>query len=359
MSETIHDVIIIGAGPAGLCTAYELQRRGIKATLLEAGSHPGWSWSNMAENITVLSPWKRNVMNGSRWSVFNMHRQPPVREYQLYLETYAEQNALDVICDCSVERVDRDDDGRFSLTTSNGPMKAKRVVNATGYFFNPKLPRFEGHDAQLPMIHSQQFKSVAKLVKDFPDIKRLLVIGGRVSAGQTATELALSKRFDVDLCLRHPLRFSRDPWLQKLAFWIFYLVEDHWAKTKPQMLEDTNPPMEGGVTRRLIEKGEIKKRPCIAKIDGKTVHFDDGQTADYDLLLACTGYDVVSKHLEPLQSAHDSPIMPTDGQFASPTVPGLYFIGVDKIRTFRSRYLRGIREDSIFLANQFMADVSQ
>lgn len=346
-------VVIIGAGPAGLCTSYELKKRGVEAVILEAGKQPGWSWANMAENISVLSPWKRNVMNGTSWNIFNMHHQPPVQEYQLYLMDYAEQNGLNVLCDTPVNRIEKSGTG-FLIHTGKGSIASQTVINATGYFFNPVLPVFDGHDDdQLPMIHSQAFKSAEKLKSAHPEVRDILVIGGRVSAGQTATELELSGLFTVDLCLRTPLRFSRDPWLQKLVFSVYYLVEDHWAKTNPQKLAETNPPMEGGVTRKLIQKGCIGQRPGIDCISGTTVHFIDGSHKDYDMMIACTGYGPVARHLSGLADAVDD-VLPDAGHMESAAVPGLYFVGLDKLRTFRSRYLRGIREDAVVLAEHIV-----
>lgn len=349
MSRDFHPIIIIGAGPAGLCAAYELSKRGLSAKILEAGTKPGWSWANMPDRITVLSPWKRNVMNGTRWNIFNMHRQPPVAQYHDYLCDYARDNALDVSCECKVLSVTKGD-GQFELETTQGTFRCAQLINATGYFFNPSLPQFPGADDSTPIIHVHDFKSADAVAVNDPEARNALVIGGRVSAGQTATELADHGQFKVDLCLRHPLAFSQDPWLQKLAFWIFYLVEDHWVKTKPQMLEDTNPPMEGGHTRQLVKAGIIGKRPGIKHINGREVTFTDDTTTSYDVIVACTGFNAVLEHLSPLYAApvtHST--LELDG-FESKTQQGLYFIGLDKLQSFRSRYLRGIREDAITLA---------
>jgi putative flavoprotein involved in K+ transport len=202
------------------------------------------------------------------------------------------------------------------------------------------------------MLHVHDFKSAIRLREVYgPELKKILVVGGRVSAGQTATELADAEGYQVDLCLKQPLKFSRDPWLQRLSFWIYYQIEDFRARVNPNGVDDTNPPMEGGRTRRLIQAGRIGTRPEIAKVNGKEVRFLDGTLEHYDLIIFCTGFRPVLAHLEPLLAKSANRDAPALRGMESIDAPGLFFIGLDKLTNFRSRYLRGIREDAIVLAD--------
>ncbi len=350
MVET-HDVLIVGAGPAGLCVAYELSKRGVASVLLEKGARPGWSWANMPDSITVLSPWKRNVMNGTRFSFTEMHKQHPVFEYHQYLCQYARDNNLDVRLGHEVKIVRKEHD-QFIVETNSDTFSSPILINATGYFGNPYVPTIEGLDDSLPMLHVHDFKSATRLREVYgPELKKILVVGGRVSAGQTATELADAEGYQVDLCLRQPLKFSRDPWLQRLSFWVYYQIEDFRARVNPNGVDDTNPPMEGGRTRRLIQAGRIGTRPEIAKINGKEVRFIDGTLEHYDLIIFCTGFRPVLGHLEKLLPQSTNAAAPALAGMESIDAPGLFFIGLDKLTNFRSRYLRGIREDAVVLAD--------
>jgi hypothetical protein len=51
--------------------------------------------------------------------------------------------------------------------------------------------------------------------------------------------------------------------------------------------------------------------------------------------------------------------MPVLQDFESANVPGLFFMGLDRLRNFRSRFLRGIREDAPLLANQLAQRIEQ
>ena len=50
--------------------------------------------------------------------------------------------------------------------------------------------------------------------------------------------------------------------------------------------------------------------------------------------------------------------MPANSNMQSTNMPGVYFIGLDGLKNFRSRYLRGIRNDARFLADIIQADLS-
>ena len=36
--------------------------------------------------------------------------------------------------------------------------------------------------------------------------------------------------------------------------------------------------------------GEVEERPLIQRFDGKVGHFKDGSTAEFDVVMMCTGY---------------------------------------------------------------------
>jgi cation diffusion facilitator CzcD-associated flavoprotein CzcO len=48
-------VVVVGAGPAGLASAAELGRRGIRATVLEAATEVGWSWRGRYDGLRLNS----------------------------------------------------------------------------------------------------------------------------------------------------------------------------------------------------------------------------------------------------------------------------------------------------------------
>lgn len=95
------------------------------------------------------------------------------------------------------------------------------------------------------------------------------------------------------------------------------------------------PPMPGGRAKRLIENGTVKCLPNISRFDGHHVIFETGARLPFDLVVFATGFEPALSHIP--DNLRDS--------------NNLYLLGTHEFRTFRSRFLRGIREDAIWVAN--------
>lgn len=351
-------VIILGAGPAGLSVSYELARRGIEALIVEKGPVAGNSFANFPRNI-FFGPWLNNLLPGSRVSWSWLLRRSTQPAYAWYLAEFARQNQLQMALNTTVEGVHQED-GRFVLTTSKGCFWSKIVINATGYFSAPYIPSYPGVSEALAnrtAIHVSQYRD-ADTVRSILGRSngRVLVVGKRLSAGETMCELT-RQGFDVGLSYRGQLEFGPSQWRE--AFW----APLNWIKEQVanqlRLKFNSYPLMAGGESQRLIGSGQVKTYPNIARIEGKRVTFEDGQQQEYDLLIFATGYHAAVAHLQQLFKQHPgSEITNPDGStqprlqgMESATVPGLFFLGLDNQRTFRSRFLRGITQDAKIAAD--------
>lgn len=338
---------MIGAGPAGLSVGYELSMRGAAYQIVEQGPAAGFSWLSMQENLKLLSPWKVDKLFGTRGKVAPRHALVSRAAYSAYLARYAETHRLALATGMQVKRV-RAVAGGFALDTSHGEQRARRVVNATGYFFNPHLPRLAGEDTStIPRVHAAAYYNPGTVRALARGGKRVLVLGKGITSGQVATELH-DAGFEVFISHRAPIQFARDPWILAIAFHFFYAYENVRVRLDPYYRVDSFPPMEGGYTRELIESGRIGTRPDIRRLALDKVEFVDGRTEAFDVLIYATGYRPALSHLAGLVTVDAAPKI--KGGFESADAPGLYFLGIDKQRTYRSRYLRGIREDAAALA---------
>jgi putative flavoprotein involved in K+ transport len=68
------DAIVVGAGPAGLAAAAELERRGLTALVLERGEGPGAAWAQHYDRLrlntvrwTAWLPGRRIPRRAGRW----------------------------------------------------------------------------------------------------------------------------------------------------------------------------------------------------------------------------------------------------------------------------------------------------
>jgi hypothetical protein len=106
---------------------------------------------------------------------------------------------------------------------------------------------------------------------------------------------------------------------------------------------NSNPPMAGGETERLVREGHIPLFPQIVAAEGSTLVFSDGRREIFDAVVFATGYRYTRRHLDGLLNPEE-PLQIY--RMESTQVPGLFFLGVDNERTYRSRFLRGIRADA-------------
>ena len=89
------ETAIIGAGQAGLATAYHLQRRGRTCLILDSNDKVGDSWRAQWDSLRLYSPAQYDSLPGlpfpsPRWSY------PTKDEVAAYLSAYAQRFKLPV-----------------------------------------------------------------------------------------------------------------------------------------------------------------------------------------------------------------------------------------------------------------------
>jgi glycine/D-amino acid oxidase-like deaminating enzyme len=338
-------VIVLGAGPAGLAVAYELIRRGIEPLVIEKGTTPGASFAAFPRNI-FFGPWLNNLLPGSSidWAWLLKRSTQPA--YAKYLRDYAQQNRIPVRTQVLVNSVAHENN-LFRIFTSTGELRSHLLVNATGYFTRPYTPNFAGlENTSVASMHVSQYRDAATVVERLGRRNgRILVVGKRLSAGETLVELH-NAGFQVCLSHRGKLRFGPTSWGEALFSPIHWVAER--ISVALRVRKHSYPLMAGGDSRRLIEGGQVATFPNIARFHADTVVFEDGREERFDLVIFATGYRAAMGHLESLLGPQ--PNEPKLTNMESTLCPGLFFLGVDQQRSYRSRFLRGIVEDSRLLA---------
>lgn len=344
----MHSVVVIGAGPAGLSIGYELKRRGVDFVILEKGQVAGASFARYPQNI-FFGPWLNNTLPGSRvawnWKL-RRARQPA---YTWYLGEYARHNQLPVEYGVEVSRVERDAEG-FRVVTNQGNFNCRFLVNCSGYFNTPNIPHYPGQlNSSLLFMHSSEYRQARDMQNKLgKSTGRALIVGAGLTAGETMVDLHRSG-FQVSLSHRGKLVFGPSPWLEALLSPINSLLEKICLTLNIRC--NSNPPMAGGLTQKLVKSGQVPTYPGIDHFEDKTVVFTDGRRLEVDAVFWATGYRYTTQHLRGLISDGEIQV----SQMESCEVPGLFFLGVDQQRTYRSRFLRGIRADARILG-EIMAE---
>lgn len=181
-------VAIVGAGPAGLATAFALQSAGVTYRILERGAALSTLRSYPAGKRVKTRPVK---LPGA--SV--VARKPRATREELIADWMSALERGDIRVEEHTEVLAVDGvDGDFVLRTSQGPVRSRKVVLATGRSGSPRRLGVEGED--LP-----------KVVRELSDPaayrgRRALVVGGGDSAVEAAVALAHAGATDVVLCHR-------------------------------------------------------------------------------------------------------------------------------------------------------------
>ncbi|WP_296745982.1 NAD(P)/FAD-dependent oxidoreductase [Mesorhizobium sp.] len=180
------DVVIVGAGQAGLALSHCLGRKGIAHAVLERGS-VGERWrSESWRSLTLLTPNWLNALPGWPYAGDDPDGFMGKDAFVASLEAYARRSPAPVECDVEVLSCKRADDG-FALRTSAGDWTAKAVAVATGHCDRPAIPFVIGGGQH--SIHASQYRSPGELPPG-----GVLVVGASSSGVQIADELARAGR---------------------------------------------------------------------------------------------------------------------------------------------------------------------
>src|SRR4051794_32245450 len=298
--------VVIGAGPAGLATAAEPERRGGGAVVLERGDAVGAAGRPRYDRLRLNSSKWFSQLPNARYlrgtAVF-----PTRTDLVRYLEDYAADRRLDVRCNTRVERIDRADPG-WVVRTSAGDIEAAHVIVATGYAHTPHIPAWPGREAfDGRLLHAAEYRNAQPFAG-----ADVLVAGSGCSAMEIAYELAaegaqrvrLAVRTSPNILIRSPLNPLLGRVLGKLpAHRADALMRAVQRRRIGDLTEYGLPMPEEGVASRLrrlgvapaivdmptidaIKDGRIEVVAGVAGMDGTGVVLADGSRVDADAVIA-------------------------------------------------------------------------
>jgi len=215
VDKTHYDVVIIGAGHAGLSTSYFLQQRGIDHVVLEQAQVAD-SWRNQRwDTFTLVTPGWMNHLPGFRHPRGDNDFLPKDAVIA-YLESYARSFALPVQEGRRVSAVREAVGGGFRVELADDYLSSRAVVVATGAMRHPKIPSWtEKVPCDVMQIHSSEYRHPGQLAPG-----GVLVVGSGQSGCQIAEEALEAGKtiyLSVGKCGRIPRRYRGDDCLAWLA----------------------------------------------------------------------------------------------------------------------------------------------
>lgn len=338
------DVLVIGAGQAGLAMAYHLGKKSASYLLLDSHPRIGDSWRNRYDSLKLFTPRSSNALPGLKMPG-DPHGYPSKDEVADYLESYARHHNISVRTNEKVEKVVQESNG-FRVTTSQGEWTARNVVVAAGPFHKPFIPQLPGAVSDsVYQVHAAAYRNPSQLQEG-----AVVVIGAGNSGVQIAAELSATGR-DVYLSVGEPMKLLPYQLLSRSIFWWLNKlgITRVTVNSKIGRKISKRAPIIGKEIKRLISRGEVKLRQRAQSIDGRTVTFADGTSCEVSNIIWSTGYRNDYSWLQaPGLLDQEGKVIHDRGKTP---VPGVYFLGLHWQYTLGSGMLLGVGEDAEYLAS--------
>ncbi len=371
-----HEVIVIGAGAAGLGVSAELQRRGIDALVLERSERVGASWRGRYEDLRLNNDrWSSRLPRS--WMPRRAGRWPARDDFIAYLEDYASRRDLSVRFGVDVRRIEHEA-ADWRLDTSAGPLRARFVVVCTGHDRVPRLPDWPGsEESSIELLHAAEFRRA----EDFRH-KDVLVVGLGTSATEIATRLADGYAKRVRVAVRTPPNLMPAEFLglpitvfarlfqaapasvvdrvASLVKWLtigdlsrYGLAPAPYGVATELATKGMGPVIDRGIVEAL-KSGRVELVAAVEGLTSDEVTLTDGKRIRPEVMIAATGYrsglNEIVGHLGVLKDSGEPAAL---GAQPHPAAPGLYFCGY---RLPLSGELSGMRRDSHRIAKSIAAE---
>ena len=197
------DVVIVGAGQAGLAVSRELTQAGVAHVVLEKGQ-VGQTWRGRWDSFCLVTPNWTFQLPGHPYDGGDPDGFMPRDEVVAYLERYAAGFEAPVREGVEVTSLRPGPDGGFLLETSAGQIAARTVVLGTGAYQRPHRPAGAATlPADLLQIDVEEYLNPAELPPG-----PVLMVGSGQSGCQIAEELHQAGR---EVCLA----CGRAPWMPR------------------------------------------------------------------------------------------------------------------------------------------------
>jgi cation diffusion facilitator CzcD-associated flavoprotein CzcO len=348
MSE--HQVVVVGAGPAGLSAALALKDVGLRPLVVDRAAEVGSSWRGRYDRLRLNTSRALSHLPDRRFPKGTPMF--PTRDQLVdHLERHAREGGLELLLGTDVARIDPDN-GSWEVATSGGELMARQVILSTGYEGAPFTPDWSGRESfEGTVIHAAEYRNPGAFAG-----MAVLVVGPGCSGMEIAYDLATGGAAKVWLSARTPpnivLRTGPGGLPGDLvAVTLLHLpvrLADAFTRAGRRMdLGDLSeyglPVPDEGVFARLrrtgavpaivdrevidaIKDGRIEVVRGVEALDRAAVRLADGRSLEPEALVAATGY---RRGLEPLVGhlgVLDARGMPRAAG-PVPAIRGLRFVG--------------------------------
>jgi Flavin-binding monooxygenase-like len=348
MVDRSHALALIGAGPVGLAVARALKSHGIEYEQLEADHDVGGNWLHGVYPTAHIISSRKTTEYPDYPMPAHYPDFPSAGQMLEYLRDYADHFGLR-------ERIQFNTkvlmalplaDGRWESQLLGGERRIyKGLIVCNGHHWDKKFPSYPGiFSGQI--LHSKDYKSPSQLKG-----KRVLVIGGGNSACDVASEAArVAERCTLSLrrgywflpktILGIPSAELIKPWVPVWMQRVFLRAalrmivgryEDYGLPKPNHKIFEAHPTINSELLH-YIRHGRIEPKPDVSRYDGDTVHFADGTSGQFDLIVCGTGFHVSFPFLPQGMVHTHGGVADLYGGMFLPDCKNLYIVGTAQLR---------------------------
>ncbi|MEK4661496.1 NAD(P)/FAD-dependent oxidoreductase [Priestia sp. FSL H7-0729] len=319
----MYDVLVIGAGQAGLAAGYYLQRSGLTFLIVDAASSVGESWRKRYDSLRLFTPRMYDGLPGMPLSG-NENDLPSKDEIADYFESYTEQMHLPIKLNCLISRLSKQDEVYYA-ETNDGIIEARNIIVATGPFQSKNVPHFANSLSEsVIQLHSSEYQNISQLLPG-----RTVVVGGGNSGAQIAVELTSDEQQTVYISIARNITFRPLHIMKRSIFWYFEKLGilrasadrmvGKWLRNQPECVY-------GYELKELMIQGKVNMHPrAINAIDDRIL-YEDGSETTIDNVIWATGFKRNDNWID-IHTAFDSKGEIIHERGVSP-VAGLYYVGL-------------------------------
>ena len=295
------DIVVIGAGQAGLSSAYHLKRRGLLPNrgfvVLDQSPNAGGAWQFRWPSLTLSTVNRIHDLPGLPFSDAVDTAETQVEAavaVPKYFAAYEKTFELPVYRPVKVNVVcDRGD--RFNIESDRIEVSARGIINATGTWETPYIPEYPGADRfRGRTLHTRDYRTASEFVG-----KHVVIVGAGISAIQLLDEI--SRVTTTTWVTRRPPEFRTGPFDEAAGRAAVAIVEDRVRRGLPpsSVVSVTGLPVTPAI-EAMRERGVLNRLPMFTEIVEDGVRWADGSVVRADVILWCTGFRSSLDHLGPL-----------------------------------------------------------
>ncbi|GED88599.1 NAD(P)-binding domain-containing protein [Streptomyces sp. 6-11-2] len=298
-TEREVDVVVVGAGQAGLSSAYHLRRTGFEPdrdfVVLDRPAGPGGAWQFRWPSLTYGKVHGMHALPGMELTGADPAR-PSSEVVAAYFADYERAFGLRVRRPVEVTAVTEGPGGRLLVESSDGTWATRALINATGTWDQPFLPRYPGQETfRGRQLHTARYAGPEEFTG-----QRVIVVGGGASGTQHLLDIAPYAAATTWVTRRPPV-FRDGPFDENAGRAAVALVEERVRQGLPprSVVSVTGLPLNDAI-RQGLKDGVLDRQPMFDRITPDGVLWADGRHVAADVILWATGFRPSLRHLTPL-----------------------------------------------------------